>query len=70
MPLPQAWSRLQYLVDCNQEQRVGLMDAVHLSEQRFEEAFPQYKRWLQFRTSEMVRSCLYPPPQAVREFDP
>lgn len=32
------------------------MDTVHMSDERFGERFPQYKRWLQFRTSEMVRA--------------
>ena len=30
------------------------MDAVHFSDKSFGERFPEYKRWLQFRTSEMV----------------
>jgi hypothetical protein len=54
MHLPQAWSRLQYLVDVNQEPRVVLMDAVQFSTEKFEERFPEYRKWLQFRTSEMV----------------
>ena len=54
MHLPQAWSRLQYLVDVNQEPRAGLMDAVQFSGKEFEDRFPEFRKWLQFRTSEMV----------------
>ena len=40
---------------------MGLMEAVQFSGEKFEESFPEYRKWLQFRTSEMVsRNCLLP----------
>ncbi|GAX75417.1 hypothetical protein CEUSTIGMA_g2861.t1 [Chlamydomonas eustigma] len=56
--LPQAWRRMQYLADCNQEPHAELMEAVQLPEHKFEEKFPSYKKWLTFKTSEM--GCTWP----------
>ena len=51
MHLPVAWSRLQYMVDSNQEPAMDIMAAVQSGQEDFLEAFPSYRRWLAWKCS-------------------
>ncbi|KAG1654199.1 hypothetical protein FOA52_009380 [Chlamydomonas sp. UWO 241] len=51
--LPATWSRLQYLVDSNREGVVPLTDAIERTDRAFATRFPEYRQWLQYKTSAM-----------------
>ncbi len=52
--LPGSWSRLQYLAESEQEGAMGLVETVECRQAVFEQRFPEYLKWREWKIKQMV----------------